>query len=947
MEKPCGILLPSIASSENLNHQEIKKILEKGDDKQKIDALKRSISLILSGEKIPGLLMIIIRFVLTTKNHTLKKLLLIYWEVIDMVGPDGELLPEMILVCNALRNDLIHPNEFVRGATLRFICKVKVAELLEPLVPSIIKNLEHRYSYVKQNAVLALKSVYLKTPQLCPDAPEIVYDYLKNEDDNSCKRNGLLMLFSCNHDLAIRFLNESLGGLSSWGEILQCIAIDIIRKHTREGISDSQKTRYLRAILPLLKGQPPSVQYEAACAILELSSAPISAKAAASAFIELLCSQSDNNIKLITLDKLELIKKKQNKVLQELLMDTLRALACPTLDIRKRTLNFALDLVNPTNIDSVIMLLQKEINKTQTGEVNNGSEYRKLLVKAIHGCALKFPDIAGKVVHALMDHLGDDDSASAVSVVSFVSEVIETYAEHRESILRKLLDSLSSIKSVAVLRVSLWIIGEYCESIEDLDISFTQVKKQLGPMPLYTPPNDEEQTTSTVENTNETKKVPKTTNTKVLADGTYATQSAYVPDNNEPTSIKKSTSSFLRDNIVNGNFVLASVVIRSFVKIALKLKESQVADTIKNGVSAEVLYFAASILQFLDMKEYHKEPIAVDVSKEEIISLIKILLDPNPILIETMLQESRIAHKNHLVEFNSYMSTEPSKKTVDVQPDDLLSIRLLQGSKYGHISYSDDSDMDLMKATGASESNSEIGSLNRVYQLTGFSDPLYAECYINTHKYDIVLEVLVINRTKDTLQNVGLELSTMGDLKLEKRAHLQTHTIAPLGKVWIKTDIKVSSTEAGMIYGNLVYDIAGSATADKHCVVLNNIKIDIIDYIEPATCSDSQYRSMWYEFEWENKVPVNAKFDSVFEFLENIKKATNMKCLTPESSMQGDCRFLAANLYARSIFGEDALANMSIEQLETGEISGYIRIRSKTQGIALSLGDKIAQRCNN
>jgi coatomer subunit beta len=60
--------------------------------------------------------------------------------------------------------------------------------------------------------------------------------------------------------------------------------------------------------------------------------------------------------------------------------------------------------------------------------------------------------------------------------------------------------------------------------------------------------------------------------------------------------------------------------------------------------------------------------------------------------------------------------------------------------------------------------------------------------------------------------------------------------------------------------------------------------------------------------------------------------------------MQGDCGFLAANLFAKSIFGEYALANMSIEQLENGDISGYIRIRSKTQGIALSLGDKIVQR---
>lgn len=40
--------------------------------------------------------------------------------------------------------------------------------------------------------------------------------------------------------------------------------------------------------------------------------------------------------------------------------------------------------------------------------------------------------------------------------------------------------------------------------------------------------------------------------------------------------------------------------------------------------------------------------------------------------------------------------------------------------------------------------------------------------------------------------------------------------------------------------------------------------------------------------------------------------------------------------------GEDALANLSIEKAEdTGVITGHVRIRSKTQGIALSLGDKI------
>jgi coatomer subunit beta len=71
-------------------------------------------------------------------------------------------------------------------------------------------------------------------------------------------------------------------------------------------------------------------------------------------------------------------------------------------------------------------------------------------------------------------------------------------------------------------------------------------------------------------------------------------------------------------------------------------------------------------------------------------------------------------------------------------------------------------------------------------------------------------------------------------------------------------------------------------------------------------------------------------------------KHTNMSCLMPGSYSEGECHFLAANLYARSIFGEDVLANVCVEkQSDTNKIMGHIRIRSKTQGIALSLGEKI------
>lgn len=114
-----------------------------------------------------------------------------------------------------------------------------------------------------------------------------------------------------------------------------------------------------------------------------------------------------------------------------------------------------------------------------------------------------------------------------------------------------------------------------------------------------------------------------------------------------------------------------------------------------------------------------------------------------------------------------------------------------------------------------------------------------------------------------------------------------------------------------------------------------------MDYIKPAYCNEAQFRSMWTEFEWENKVNVNTQISNLRAYLDHIMKSTNMACLTPDASLSGDCDFLSANLCARSLFGEDALANLSIEKTEDGNIQGHVRIRSKTQGIALSLGDRI------
>ena len=62
----------------------------------------------------------------------------------------------------------------------------------------------------------------------------------------------------------------------------------------------------------------------------------------------------------------------------------------------------------------------------------------------------------------------------------------------------------------------------------------------------------------------------------------------------------------------------------------------------------------------------------------------------------------------------------------------------------------------------------------------------------------------------------------------------------------------MSSTETGVIFGNIVYE--GGGTSERGVVVLADIHIDIMDYISPASCADVTFRNMWAEFEWENKV---------------------------------------------------------------------------------------------
>jgi coatomer subunit beta len=322
-----------------------------------------------------------------------------------------------------------------------------------------------------------------------------------------------------------------------------------------------------------------------------------------------------------------------------------------------------------------------------------------------------------------------------------------------------------------------------------------------------------------------------------------------------------------------------------------------------------------------------------------------VLTTHNDAVVAIFLKECHASLQQYLAERKRATAGDHKKKEVKVQVDDAIMVQQLRSIRRGVTGDEvedgeEDLESDVSRAAGM-ERKSLALSQPRIFQLTGYSDPLYAEVTLVIHQFDILFDILVFNQTKDTLQNVALELSTIGDLKLVERP--QMYTIGPNDCISIRANIKVSSTETGIIFGNIVYDVAGSASVDSNCVVLNDIHIDIMDYIHPATCTEAEFRQMWAEFEWENKVAVHTNITDVKKYLDHILRSTNMNCLTPLAMIDDDCGFLAANLYAKSVFGEHALLNLGIERQTNGQLAGHVRIRSKTQGIALSLGDKITQ----
>ncbi|KAK3618178.1 coatomer subunit beta [Elasticomyces elasticus] len=437
----------------------------------------------------------------------------------------------------------------------------------------------------------------------------------------------------------------------------------------------------------------------------------------------------------------------------------------------------------------------------------------------LHRSAIRHPDIAERVIGLLVDAISDFNSASVVDVISFVKTVVEKIPKMRSGIVRRLSTEERDIQEAwKATRDSL---GETL-----IVASETRALEREA---------DGETQDATPAQTNG--HGAKTGHKQVLAGGIYGIESALTTTATAKTSKAEGERPPLRQLTLDGDFFLATVL--SFTVTRLVVRHREILDDAERTTALRV---EATLIM-------------ISIVRVGQSSFLKAAIDDD--IEGALLEDTRRAFR-HVVQVEEKKRREEDVQKAEkaVQVDDVLSLHQLAKEDGASVEGGEVEDLELGTQGSGTKGEGSLGSkLKRVVQFAGFSDPVYAEAYVQVHQFDIILDFLLLNQTPNTLQNLSVEFATLGDLRMVETP--LTQDLGGMDVLNIKATIKVSSTDTGVIFGNMVYD--GASSLDSQVAILNDVHVDIMDYIVPPSRSEAALRTMLTEFGWKNRVNISTK----------------------------------------------------------------------------------------
>ena len=173
---------------------------------------------------------------------------------------------------------------------------------------------------------------------------------------------------------------------------------------------------------------------------------------------------------------------------------------------------------------------------------------------------------------------------------------MEKFPTQRSNIIARLLEMFGQIRNGRVLRGALWIIGEYTGDLESMTLALEEIRKSLGEIPLLESEQAFKELNSNTEEVSSPLAVSQEKK-RVLADGTYATESAFLhsTSNNSPTIGNQKPN--LRSLLLGGDYFLGSVLATTLVKIAFRFADIS-SDALKvHSIKSEAMLIMTSIIR--------------------------------------------------------------------------------------------------------------------------------------------------------------------------------------------------------------------------------------------------------------------------------------------------------------------------------------------------------------
>ncbi|KAH0793843.1 coatomer subunit beta-1-like [Histomonas meleagridis] len=484
-------------------------------------------------ETIPQhLLMPVVQYTATSHNHRVIKLLLMFLENVDTRDSSGKMRPEFILIIDAIRNLLLHPNEYVRGAAIRFLYKINDIEILSQLLTPIITNLTHREEYVRRHASLLIGRLSRDFDCFSSTLADSIIEAFTTESDSRVLTTMLYSSYKCSpHEAANLTINMKQFYTTD-------MKLSLLKVVPETYLAFPQfRVRLLETVIDFCEDESVSVRVQSAYVLRQISNSTSAINTTATTYCNLLRDLTDENIRAFIVQELiDMIEAHR----QEMKSFTLEMAQGTTVTgaIRTRLLEELVDLVTEENSSSLVPLIVSKDRQS---------------LEVLRTLLLRFPSTSTIIAENIGLFISDNDTKVSEPASLLLKDC--GIAGARKEAFQFFSNVLETSTDQIILTRAIWSVAEFAQ---DLDTA-VDILTSLIDFTNISNPN---------------------TLTTINSDGTYSTK--VVNSNNDQT---------LKGMLKNGNAYLSLSIISSLVRLKMKGADipnlAKIVETIFNFAGIE------------------------------------------------------------------------------------------------------------------------------------------------------------------------------------------------------------------------------------------------------------------------------------------------------------------------------------------------------------------------